>query len=71
MLLLRHGAKITSRDSHGVTPLGIAAEHGNTEALDILIQHGKHQRCLVLYDPVTILISKPCYILHVLRQVAM
>ncbi|XP_051804474.1 ankyrin repeat and SOCS box protein 15b [Acanthochromis polyacanthus] len=40
MMLLRHGAKVTSRDGHGVTPLGIAAEHGNTEALDILIQHG-------------------------------
>lgn len=41
MLLLRHGAKVTARDGHGVTPLGIAAEYGNTEALDILIQHGK------------------------------
>lgn len=41
MLLLRHGAKVTSRDGHGVTPLGIAAEYGNTEALDILIEHGK------------------------------
>lgn len=41
MLLLRHGAKITSRDGHGVTPLGIAAEHGNSEVLDILIHHGK------------------------------
>ncbi|XP_051248541.1 ankyrin repeat and SOCS box protein 15b isoform X1 [Dicentrarchus labrax] len=40
MLLLRHGAKVTARDGHGVTPLGIAAEHGNAEALDILIQHG-------------------------------
>lgn len=40
LLLLRHGAKVTSRDGHGVTPLGIAAEHGNTEALDVLIQHG-------------------------------
>ncbi|KAK7913596.1 hypothetical protein WMY93_013807 [Mugilogobius chulae] len=33
-------AKVTSRDGHGVTPLGIAAEHGNTEVLEILIQHG-------------------------------
>ncbi|KAM3587855.1 uncharacterized protein V6R79_015368 [Siganus canaliculatus] len=40
MLLLRHGAKVTSRDGHGVTPLGIAAEHGNTEVLNILILHG-------------------------------
>uniref|UniRef100_A0A3Q3AMY4 Ankyrin repeat and SOCS box containing 15b n=1 Tax=Kryptolebias marmoratus TaxID=37003 RepID=A0A3Q3AMY4_KRYMA len=40
MLLLRHGAKITARNGHGVTPLGIAAEHGNTEALEILIQQG-------------------------------
>lgn len=43
MLLLRHGAKVTSRDGHGVTPLGIAAEYGKAEALDILIQHGKTQ----------------------------
>lgn len=41
MLLLRHGAKVTARDGHGVTPLGIAAENGNAEALEILIQHGK------------------------------
>ncbi|XP_045928563.1 ankyrin repeat and SOCS box protein 15b isoform X1 [Micropterus dolomieu] len=40
MLLLRHGAKVTARDGHGVTPLGIAAAYGNTEALEILIQHG-------------------------------
>ncbi|KAM6895687.1 ankyrin repeat and SOCS box protein 15b [Xenentodon cancila] len=40
MLLLRHGAKVTATDGHGVTPLGIAAEHGNTDALDILIRHG-------------------------------
>ncbi|XP_013869933.1 ankyrin repeat and SOCS box protein 15b [Austrofundulus limnaeus] len=40
MLLLRHGAKVTARDGHGVTPLGVAAEHGNTEALEILIQNG-------------------------------
>lgn len=43
MLLLRHGAKVSSRDAHGVTPLAIAAEHGNAEALDVLIQHGDHQ----------------------------
>eukprot|EP00064_Thunnus_orientalis_P007597 superscaffoldBa00000854_g7619 len=40
MLLLRHGAKVSARNAHGVTPLGIAAEYGNNEALDILIQHG-------------------------------
>ncbi|XP_056132643.1 ankyrin repeat and SOCS box protein 15b [Lampris incognitus] len=40
MLLLRHGGKVSSRDGHGVTPLGIAAEYGHTEALDILIKHG-------------------------------
>nr|XP_033471047.1 ankyrin repeat and SOCS box protein 15b isoform X2 [Epinephelus lanceolatus] len=40
MLLLRHGAKVTARDGHGVTPLGIAAEYGNAEALEIFIQHG-------------------------------
>uniref|UniRef100_A0A1A7WZZ8 Ankyrin repeat and SOCS box containing 15 n=1 Tax=Iconisemion striatum TaxID=60296 RepID=A0A1A7WZZ8_9TELE len=40
MLLLRHGAKVTSTNGHGVTPLGVAAENGNTEALEILIQHG-------------------------------
>ncbi|XP_017158157.1 ankyrin repeat and SOCS box protein 15b isoform X1 [Poecilia reticulata] len=40
MLLLRHGAQVTVRDGHGVTAMGIAAEHGRTEALEILIQHG-------------------------------
>lgn len=47
MLLLRNGAKVTSRDGHGVTPLGVAAEYGNTEALDILVQHGKTPRLYV------------------------
>lgn len=46
MLLLRHGAKVTAQDGHGVTPLGIAAEHGNTEALEILIQHGNTLKIL-------------------------
>uniref|UniRef100_A0A8C9YFG8 Ankyrin repeat and SOCS box containing 15b n=1 Tax=Sander lucioperca TaxID=283035 RepID=A0A8C9YFG8_SANLU len=57
MLLLQHGAKVTARGVHGVTPLGIAAEYGNTEALEILIQHGntlKKKYCVasytVLYD---------------------
>lgn len=41
MLLLRHGGKVMGRDGHGVTPLGIAAEYGQPEVLDILIQNGK------------------------------
>ena len=41
MLLIRHGAKVSSKDGHGVTPLGVAAEHGNTEALDIFIKQGE------------------------------
>ncbi|XP_073336503.1 ankyrin repeat and SOCS box protein 15b [Pagrus major] len=40
MLLLRHGGKVTTRDCHGVTPLGIAAEFSNPQVLEILIQHG-------------------------------
>uniref|UniRef100_UPI003AAC1882 ankyrin repeat and SOCS box protein 15b n=1 Tax=Centroberyx gerrardi TaxID=166262 RepID=UPI003AAC1882 len=40
MLLLRHGGQVSSRDGHGVTPLGIAAEYGHAEALDLLVQHG-------------------------------
>ncbi|XP_038154255.1 ankyrin repeat and SOCS box protein 15b [Cyprinodon tularosa] len=39
-LLLRYGAKVSVRDSHGVSAMGIAAEHGKTEALEILIKHG-------------------------------
>lgn len=34
-------------DGHGVTPLGIAAEYGNAEALEILIQHGKNKFVIV------------------------
>uniref|UniRef100_A0A3Q3VPQ7 SOCS box domain-containing protein n=1 Tax=Mola mola TaxID=94237 RepID=A0A3Q3VPQ7_MOLML len=58
MLLIRHGAKVTSRDGHGVTPLGVAAEHGNTEALDIFIKQGGDVNAqasngdTVLYDAV-------------------
>ncbi|XP_062299897.1 ankyrin repeat and SOCS box protein 15-like [Scomber scombrus] len=40
MLLLRHGAKVSSRNVHGVTPLGIAAEYGSTQALELLIHQG-------------------------------
>lgn len=43
MHLLQHGAKANSRDGHGVTPLAMAAEHGNTEAMDVLLQHGERQ----------------------------
>ncbi|XP_069012872.1 ankyrin repeat and SOCS box protein 15b [Embiotoca jacksoni] len=39
-LLLRHGANVAARGLHGVTPLCIAADHGNTEALEMLIAHG-------------------------------
>lgn len=78
MLLLRHGAKVTARDGHGVTPLGIAAEYGNTEALEILIQHGKTLRyCVMLHMcHVSILgnttqqfssLIRPCCVLPVLH----
>lgn len=33
-----------------MTPLGIAAAYGNTEALEILIQHGKTLKYCVLYS---------------------
>lgn len=47
MLLLRHSGKVTARDGHGVTPLGIAAEHGHANILEILIENGKiKQKCL-------------------------
>uniref|UniRef100_A0A673G0D9 Ankyrin repeat and SOCS box protein 15-like n=1 Tax=Sinocyclocheilus rhinocerous TaxID=307959 RepID=A0A673G0D9_9TELE len=48
MLLLRHRGKAMGRDGHGVTPLGIAAEYGHPEILEILIEHGKSDS--VLYD---------------------
>lgn len=48
-LLLRHGAKVTSMDGHGVTPMGIAAEYGNAEALEILIQHGEKQNLYLIF----------------------
>ncbi len=41
MLLLRQGGRVTGTDGHGVMPLGIAAEYGHPEVLDILIQHGE------------------------------
>lgn len=58
MMLLRHGAKVSSRDSHGMTPLGIAAEYGNTEDLDILIQHGKTLKYCVMLQGVKFLYVK-------------
>uniref|UniRef100_UPI0037E70AB0 ankyrin repeat and SOCS box protein 15b n=1 Tax=Semicossyphus pulcher TaxID=241346 RepID=UPI0037E70AB0 len=39
-LLLRHGAKINTRDGQGTTPLGIAAKYGNAEALELFIMQG-------------------------------
>lgn len=41
-LLLIHGGKISETDQHGVTPIAVAAEYGQTEALEILIQNGQH-----------------------------
>uniref|UniRef100_A0A8C9WLM4 Ankyrin repeat and SOCS box containing 15 n=1 Tax=Scleropages formosus TaxID=113540 RepID=A0A8C9WLM4_SCLFO len=41
MLLLRNGGRVTERDGHGVTPLGVAAENAHAEVLEILIYHGK------------------------------
>ncbi len=39
-LLLQHGGNVSETDEHGVTPMGIAAEYGQAEALDILIHYG-------------------------------
>lgn len=41
MLLLRHGGKVTARDGHGVTPLGVAAEYGHADILEILIRNSE------------------------------
>ncbi|XP_048014606.1 ankyrin repeat and SOCS box protein 15-like isoform X2 [Megalobrama amblycephala] len=39
-LLLQHGGNVSETDDHGVTPMGIAAEYAQAEALDILIHYG-------------------------------
>ncbi|XP_067293079.1 ankyrin repeat and SOCS box protein 15 isoform X3 [Pseudorasbora parva] len=39
-LLLQHGGNVLETDQHGVTPMGIAAEYSQAEALDILIHYG-------------------------------
>lgn len=39
-LLLQHGGNVSETDEHGVTPMGIAAEYAQAEALDILIHYG-------------------------------
>uniref|UniRef100_A0A673NNU6 Ankyrin repeat and SOCS box containing 15a n=1 Tax=Sinocyclocheilus rhinocerous TaxID=307959 RepID=A0A673NNU6_9TELE len=44
-LLLQNGGNYLETDEHGVTPMGIAAEYGQAEALDILIHYDS-----VLYD---------------------
>lgn len=41
LLLLRNGGRVTERDRHGVTPLGIAAEYAKVEVLELLIKNGK------------------------------
>lgn len=48
MLLLRAGASVSQKDRHGVTPLGVAAQHGQLETLDMLICYGK----VIMYRPV-------------------
>lgn len=52
-LLLQHGGNVSETDENGVTPMGIAAEYAQAEALDILIHYGntgiskKKQRMLL------------------------
>lgn len=40
VLLLQHGGNVSETDENGVTPMGIAAEYAQAEALDILIHYG-------------------------------
>lgn len=42
MLLIRNGANIMQTNGHGVSPLGVAAEYGHAEVLEILIHKGNH-----------------------------
>ena len=41
MLLLRNGGQITQKSGHGVIPLGIAAENGHADVMDIIIKEGE------------------------------
>lgn len=40
-LLLIHDGNISETDQHGVTPMAIAAEYGQMEVLEILIENGQ------------------------------
>lgn len=41
-LLIKNGANVSLRDGFGVTPLGVAAEFGQCEALEQLIHKGMY-----------------------------
>lgn len=41
-LLLQQGGQVAQTDQHGVTPLGITAEYGHAEVLELLLEHGEH-----------------------------
>jgi ankyrin repeat protein len=38
--LLKHGAPVNARQQHGWTPLHAAAQNGNLEIIEILLQNG-------------------------------
>lgn len=40
-LLLQNGGQVSETDQYGVTLLGIAAEYGHSEVLELLIKHGE------------------------------
>ena len=43
-MLLVHGADVNARNEDGFTPFALASEHGLTEIMDILAQHGADSR---------------------------
>lgn len=43
-LLLQQGGQVAQTDQHGVTPLGIAAEYGHAEVLELLLEHGEQHK---------------------------
>lgn len=52
MLLLRNGGRVNHKDTTGVTPLAVAAEHGHAHIAEVLLSCGESDESGLIQMPV-------------------